>query len=258
MKYRKGFVAALFSLLVAASARGSDRLSVGDASVSGAHLKPYKNLWTFSQQKPGGSPAAAGTWSDSLEPTTFEGRPALKRTQVVKYLKGIQITFANVFDPKTMEPFTADYTRSDNGDVRHIDFHRETVTFRETTSKDARTEEKTAKLDCPVYDFYDGMYGVLISALPLKEGYESEIPAFDAGTMAVDWVPVRVVGRETVEAGPGKAAATWVVETTPKLYGKMTWWVTRDAPYVIKAALEVLKNENGSKEVAAVITFTMV
>ena len=76
--------------------------------------------------------------------------------------------------------------------------------------------------------------------------------------MAVDWVPVHVTARETVAAGPGKTAETWVVETPTRLYGKMTWWVTKEAPYVIKAVLEIPKNEDGSKEVAAIITYTIV
>jgi hypothetical protein len=37
----------------------------------------------------------------------------------------------------------------------------------------------------------------------------------------------------------------------------MTWWVTKEPPYVIKAVLEVPKSEDGSAEVAAVMTYTM-
>jgi hypothetical protein len=76
--------------------------------------------------------------------------------------------------------------------------------------------------------------------------------------MAIDWVPVRVKGRETVEAGPGKTTETWVVETPTKFYGRMTWWVTKEPPYVIKAMVEVPKKEDGSGKVAAIITYTMV
>jgi hypothetical protein len=102
------------------------------------------------------------------------------------------------------------------------------------------------------------MYGLLISALPLKNGYTAEIPTLDTNEMAIDWVPVRVKGRETVEAGAGKKAETWVVETPTRLYGRMTWWVTKEPPYVIKAVLEVPEKEDGSGKVAAIITYTMV
>jgi hypothetical protein len=108
-----------------------------------------------------------------------------------------------------------------------------------------------------VFDFYGGMYGILISTLPLTDGYAAEIPTLDTNKMAIDWVPVRVKGRETVPAGAGKKTETWVVETPTKVYGRMTWWVTKEPPYVIKAVLEVPKSEDGSAEVAAIITYTM-
>src|SRR5439155_19781585 len=112
--------------------------------------------------------------------------------------------------------------------------------------------------DRNVFDFYGGMYGLLISTLPLADGYAAEIPAFDTDKMAIDWVPVRVKGRESIPAGMGKKTETWVVETPTKLYGRMTWWVTKEPPYVIKAVLEIPKDEGGSGEVAAIVTYTMV
>lgn len=234
-------------------------VKVGDAKLTGSQLRPYTNLWTMSQQKPGRPSERAGTWSDSLEAINYEGRSAMKRTQIAKYdKKGIQLTFVSIFDPKTMAPFSFDYSRSDNGNIRHVEFRQENVTYRHTDSTDSKPEEATAKLDRQVFDFYGGMYGVLISTLPLAEGYTARIPALDTNTMAIDWVPVQVKGRETVDAGAGKKAETWVVETPTKLYGRMTWWVRKEPPYVIKAVLEVPESEDGSGKVAAIITYTMV
>src|SRR5438477_655840 len=185
------------------------RVEVGDATVTGSHLKAYTNLWKFTQQKPGGTAESAGTWSDSLENVDFEGRPALKRTQIAKYeKKPIQLTFVSIFDPATMEPFSFDYSRTDNGNVRHVEFKGETVNYRHTESTGAKPEEAVVKLDRRVFDFYGGMYGMLVSAVPLVAGYTAEIPAFDTTKMAIDWVPVRVQRYETVEAGPGKKMDT--------------------------------------------------
>ena len=237
---------------------GSPRVEVGVARLTGSQLKPCTNLWKLTQQKPGGPAEDVGTWSDSLENTNYKGQPAMKRTQVAKYpKKGIQLTFVSVFDPKTMEPLSFDYSRSDNGNVRHVEFEHENVTYRHIDSTGAKPEEARVKLDRNVFDFYGGMYGILIATLPLADGYTTEIPAFDTNKMAIDWVPVRVKGRETVPAGTGKKTETWVVETPTKLYGRMTWWVTKEPPYVIKAVLEVPKSEDGSAEVAAIITYTM-
>ena len=255
---RRFLFAGLAAALAAASSGAEPRVFVGDPSVTGAELQPYTNRWRFTQQKPGGQPVEAGIWEDRLERTTFEGKPALKRTQSVRYTKrDIQMSIVDVFDPKTMEPFTFDYSRTNDGETRHVDFRHENVTYRHSDAKDPKPEEKSVRLEQPVFNFY-GLYGVLVSTLPLREGYAAEIPALDTDKMAIDWVPVRVVGRETVEAGPGKTRETWVVETTPKLYGKMTWWVSKEAPYVIKAVLEIPKKEDGSGEVAAIVTYTMI
>ena len=235
------------------------KLAVGDGTVSGSNLQPCTNLWIMNQQKGGTGPAEkVGSWSDAVEITTFQGKPAMKRTQVANYdKKKIQLKFVSVFDPATMEPFTFDYSRSDNGNVRHVDFNDTAVTYKHTESTGAKPEEATVKLDRRVFDFYGGMYGMLISTLPLADGYSAEIPAFDTTKMAIDWVPVRVKGRETVEAGLGKKVETWVVETPTKFYGRMTWWVRKSPPYVIKAVLEVLDKEDGSGKIAATITYTM-
>jgi hypothetical protein len=237
----------------------ADKVTVGDAKVTGAYLKPCTNLWKMTQRKPDGPSRTVGTWSDTLEAVSFQGRPAMKRTQIAKYdKKNIELRFVSIFDPKTMEPYSFDYSRSDNGNVRRVEFQHETVTYRHIDSSGSKPEEATVKLDRPVFDFYGGMYGMLISTLPLTDGYAAEVPAFDTNKMAIDWVPVRVKGREAVEAGPGKKVEAWMVETPTKLYGRMTWWVTKEPPYVIKAVLEVPEKEDGSGKVAAIITYTMV
>src|SRR5262249_25402549 len=158
----------------------SPKLPVGDVRVSGSHLQPCTNLWIMTQQKAGGVAEKVGSWSDALEMTNYQGKPAMKRTQVANYdKKKIQLKFVSVFDPVTMEPFTFDYSRSDNGNVRHVEFNGDNVTYRHVESTGSKPEEETVKLDRRVFDFYGGMYGILISTLPLTDGYEVEIPAFD-------------------------------------------------------------------------------
>src|SRR5947207_11331746 len=198
-------VSAVFWFATHSLHAASPRVEVGDAGITGSQLRPYTNLWKFTLQKPGGVAEQGGTWSDSLESTVYNGQPAMKRTQIANYeKKGIKLTFVSVFDPKTMKPFSFDYSRSYNGNVRHVDFGSETVIYRHTESTGAKPEEARVKLDRNVFDFYGGMYALLVSTLPLADGYAAEIPAFDTSKMTIDWVPVRVKGRETVPAGAGK------------------------------------------------------
>ncbi len=66
------------------------------------------------------------------------------------------------------------------------------------------------KLDRNVFDFYGGMYGVLISTLPLADGYAAEIPAFDTNKMAIDWVPVRVKGHLRLPGPERRSKHGWL------------------------------------------------
>ena len=91
----------------------------------------------------------------------------MKRTQIAKYdNKNIELRFVSIFDPKTMGPFSFDYSRSDNGNVRHVEFQHLTVTYRHTDSTAvSKPEEATVKLDQPVFDFYGGMVHECLSRL---------------------------------------------------------------------------------------------
>jgi len=108
-------------------------------------------------------------------------------------------------------------------------------------------------VDRQILDFYDGLYGILLDAFPLREGYATEFAAFDSDRACVDWVRLKVTGRETVPAGDGKRVPTWVVHVETQLYGSSTWWVTREAPFVIQASLVLAEKDGGTK-----ITYTMI
>jgi hypothetical protein len=58
---------------------------VGDPSIDGAFLKPYKNAWKVVYEFPGKEPLLVGTWSDELAPVEVNGLHLLKRTQLADY-----------------------------------------------------------------------------------------------------------------------------------------------------------------------------
>ena len=244
---------ALAPEIPAPAATPTVRLERGAPSISGAFLRPYENRWTFSIRKPGEAPVEAGVWSDRMEAVRAGGRDALRRTQVAEYRKGIRVTFVTTFEKSTMATLSFDYSRSDTGETRHLEYRGNTASFRREpgTGGQAR-QDYVAKLDHAVLDFYDGLYGILIDALPLEEGFEAEIPAFDTDRACVDWIRVRVTGKTSVPAGRERTAETWVVVVETKTYGRSQWWVTREAPYVIRAEMEVSPGEDG-----ATIVWTM-
>lgn len=260
MRYRVLLAAAMATSLFASARPGAAlsgepaKVEGGDPAVSGSFLQPYTNRWRFTMTKPGSAPVEAGTWSDRMETTSFAGRPALKRTQIAEYKNGIRLTFVNVFDPKTMDSLAFDYVRSDTGETRHLEVDGKTVHFRRSPGTgDQPAQDYDARVDRKILDYYDGLFGILLDSFPLKEGYEAQFPAFDSDRAAIDWVHVRVTGREKVPAGEGKQAETWVVHVETKLYGSSTWWLSREKPYVIQASLVLAEKDGGT-----IVTYTMI
>jgi hypothetical protein len=231
---RAGMLAGLFLLpaLALAQGGGAAKVRVGDPLIDGSFIKPYKNLWRLTYTKPSGESIDAATWSDEVERLRLNGRTLLRRTQVAKYNRnGIVMTTVNVFDPKTMAPVSRDF-RDSRGPLKQIEFDGRAIKYRGNSAPGGEVQEGAARLDVPVFDFYGGLWGLLLAAFPLKEGFTASLPSLDESTETLRWATFRVARAEAVEAGPGRRVKAWVVQTEDN--GPMTFWLTKEAPYVIK------------------------
>jgi hypothetical protein len=185
-----------------------------DSVANGSILKPYKNAWKVMYAFPGKDPFLVGTWSHELSEVEINGRHLLKRSQVATYAKyHITSTNENVFDPKTVAPFSMEFQRSDTGEWAHRDFDGAVVKYRRSKSGDKTdTETGELKMETPVFDYHGGMYGLLLATLPLKEGFKGTIPTLSEDGNRFQWVTFAVGKEESVEAGPGKQVTAWPVE----------------------------------------------
>jgi hypothetical protein len=211
-------------------------IRVGDSSIEGSFLKPYKNAWKVVYAFPGKEPFLVGTWTDELAVVDISGRHLLKRTQMADYAKyNIVTTYVNVFDSKTMAPVYMDFKRNDTGEWAHRDFEGGRVKYRRGSSGD-ETQTGQFELKEAVFDYNGGMYGVLLAALPLKEGFKTRFPTLSEDRDELDWITVTVGKQELVDAGPGKQVMAWPIDTEGNYANKShsIFWVTKDPPYVIK------------------------
>jgi hypothetical protein len=211
-----------------------EKLTVGDPAVSGSFIKPYQNAFQLSlQKKDDVEPALLATWSDEVETVRVNGRSLMKRTQIAHYIKkDITVTTVNVFDPATMQPISMDETRVGMTGFTHRQFEGAAIKYRRIDPGKEELQEGEAKFDMPVFDFYGGMWGLLLSACPLREGYKATLPSVAENEEKLRWCKFEVTGTETVDAGVGKKAKAWVVKTDDN--GAMTFWVIKEAPYVLK------------------------
>ena len=215
------------------------KVAVGDSIVNGTSLQPYKNLWQLSIIGQGGKTYPdVGTWSDQLEFVRADGRDCLQRTQIARFKKDGQLlattTTINIFDPRTMAPISRSFTKhpEKGGDeITQVVFRDAAVHMEQT--KDGKVESKDVTLETRPFDFYGGLYGLLLAAFPLKNGFSASLPSVNEDDPALSWVTFTVTRQELVDAGPKGRMNAWVVESDTNL-GPMKFWLSKDAPYILR------------------------
>jgi len=222
----------------APAADPSRPIHVGDGTADGSRLRPYDNAWLFSVVLPGGGTRAQGIWSDHMDAVDLNGRHILRRVQGMTYVNGVSQSIINIFDPATCAPITSE-GRGRDGRLFRRTFEGSHVTT-ERPAQDS-TPASTAALTAPepVFDFYGGMYGLLLSCFPLDVGYSGTFTAVDEFRDVATPVSFSVVRRERIRAGSrGEVDTLVTVVDTPGQYTE-TFWLARDAPYIIRLVITV-------------------
>ena len=242
------------AMLFAASAGAQDpkavAVSVGDASVRGDRLQPFKNQWHMSVTTADGKVLDdAGTWTDEMEAVTVEGRACWKRTQVATYkarngeVRATSKT-VNTFDRRTLAPVYREFEKRVAGNENT----RTKISFSEKSLRIESTEQGNTEVKdlpaSPAFDFYGGVYAMLWVALPLKHGFTATFPSYteDEHPEQVRQVTYRVTGRESIDAGPRRKVNAWIVESDTMI-GSLKYWISEDAPYIIRMDF---KQKNGA------------
>jgi hypothetical protein len=242
----RGLLAASMAILSWATgvalAEGKDALKPGDPAVDGSFLKPYDNVWRYSVEMPDGKVIVQGLWSDHLQTTPVDGRQAMTRVQGMTYVNGLTSSTINVFDPKSMTPISTTVRRP-NGAFVERRFDGKHVTTRHLATAGAEERKSEVDLDAPAFDFDGGLYGLILAALPLQEGYSGTLHAMDEDEDRTREVAFSVKGRETVTAGFRGQVEAWVVEAPTDRY-VMRFWLTKEAPYIIKLRMTFSDRKN--------------
>jgi hypothetical protein len=214
------------------TACASGVVEVGDRRVSGAALRPYTNLWTWSVTDARGV-HPQGTWSDRFEIESAEGKPVGRRTQEQRLPDGRVVLTVNVFDLATMAPLEREW-RAFDGRRNLLRFHGSEVEQRLVAKPGAAEESNQFKLSAPVFDFNGGMYGLLLRAFPLRDGYSGTLRAISEDGGKMQEVRFAVRGREQVPGRGGGPVQAYRVEADTPDYGVMTFWLSDEAPYIIR------------------------
>ena len=206
---------------------------MGDGTIDGSFLQPYNNAWVYTVTLPNGQTSPQGIWSDHMQWTTVGGRQVMMRVQGTTFVSGVSNSIRNVFDPKTMAPINSETHGIDGSIFRRTFTGAHVVTETLASAKDPGTK---TEVDLPMapYDFNGGLYGLLLAALPLKAGLTGSLPAIADRENTLTSEPFHVLREEYVSAGSRGKVKAWVVETGHPGDYRMTFWLTKEPPYIIR------------------------
>jgi hypothetical protein len=144
-------------------------------------------------------------------------------------VNGLTSSTINVFDPTTMAAVSSEIHKVDGSWLKRS-FQGTTVTeIRGDTPADKIGVTTKVTLPRPVFDYWGGMYGTLVAALPLRVGITGTLPSMAEFDPRYETATFKVVREETLKAGALGDVRTYVVESEG-----MTFWLSVKAPYVLK------------------------
>jgi hypothetical protein len=209
------------------------KIAVMDGTADGRRLQPYGNAWIYSATKPGGQSAVQGIWTDHFSAVTVDGKAAWRRLQGMTYVNHVMSSVSNSFDAITCAPISNEQYHPD-GSILKRKFSGRHVTTERIANAGAGPVKTEIDLPQPVFDFYGGTYGLLLSCLPLKVGYSGVLPAIAETEDKLAATTFSVVRAERVSAGSrGTRDTLVVVVDTPDSYTQ-TFWLSKEPPYVIR------------------------
>jgi len=221
------------TLLSPARAQADSVRALPRASFDGSRLHPYVNAWRYDVTLPDGSVHPQGVWTDQLLKTTRDGRDVFVRAQGTVFVNGTTAAVLNVFDPKTLMPISDEQTLKGGG-LQKRSFDKGGIEARRTDSAGAAEKVTVTPATGALYDYYGGMYALLLATAPLKEGYQASFSSIDEFEDKPIEVEFKVLGREEAPAGARGSIETWKVASSRPGQYDLVAWVTDQPPYVIR------------------------
>jgi hypothetical protein len=204
----------------------------------GGFIRPYSNKWKVYFLEGDNEPVLERIWTDYMQSITIDNVDYLSRTQELYGAElELQEVWTNLFVQKTMLPKRASQMRMD-GTYQYIEFESKQVKIK---IKQAEIEERLLTHTYEYVPFDWSLYGVLLSALPLKTGWVGKFPILDfQSENKAAWLLVTIQGKESIITEDGRVFETFKIVTNQGL----SFWVSKKAPYVIQLELQ---REEGQK-----------
>jgi hypothetical protein len=206
-----------------------DTVQAGDAVVDAARLKPFSLERALTLTR-GDTVKPFGRQSEQLTTGTLDGRPVLLDVLTFDTPNALTVDSSWV-DGRTLRPIRM---RSSNSSrVVSLSFDGDGVRGGTTPSTGAPTP-LDQRLHARPFEW--NMFGLALSALPLKPGYRVTMPVYMDRFGRVVWYAVEVVRDTTIVRANGHRAPMWeVLATADSVAPSARFWVSQRHRFVDQA-----------------------
>ena len=194
-------------------------VGVGHPSLSTDKLQFPNAVYYIRVKNQSGEWTTAGTFTEYGKVKEDSEKTSVERTQVRTFKDGKSyLSHRVVFDKKTLGPISTHRKSSvatlPKGFVAEFDLEYKDRKLQGTQQKigaDKPNPFPARELSQPMFE--GDMLGLLLSALPLEQGYAARLPVMYSQMNISYWVVARVVGSRDFTTASGKKVRAWAVET---------------------------------------------
>jgi len=206
----------------------------GDGTILGSRIPAYASGWRVERVGPDEDTEEVSVWADTVRVEERDGRATLVRVQHIHPRQGPESVLVNEVDRETLAPIRTTAARVGAEPFVDLRFKGALVTGRRPVTPanggpgDQVPVEMTIELPEPVFDWR--LWGLLVAAMPLEEGYRARFLAyaseFPVGSPLL-LIGVEVIGEESVETSSGPVPCH-VVDVEAGV--PWTLWIRKEAP----------------------------
>jgi len=198
-----------------------DTVQAGDPVLRAGHLRPFALVRQLTMTR-GDSVRPFGTQSEELTTATLAGRPVLLDVLTFDTPNAVTVDSSWV-EAETLQPIRM--RSSNESRVVTLEFDGRRVRGRTVPSTGQPT---ILDRELEVQPFEWNMFGLAVSALPLRPGYRAAMPVYLDRYGRVVWYHVEVVKDTSLVRRSGFEAPMWEVLATPDSAAHSArFWVSR-------------------------------
>lgn len=207
-------------------AAARDTVQAGDSALDADVLRPFSLLRSLTLTR-GDTVKPFGRQSEQLAAATLDGRPVLLDVLTFETPNATTVD-SSWIDARTLQPIRM---RSSNAArVVALDFDGRHVRGGTTPTSGAATP---LDQELGVRPFEWNMFGLALSALPLRPGYRATMPIYSDRFQRVVWYAIEVVRDTSIVRASGFHAPMWEVLATPdSVAPSARFWISQRHRFV--------------------------